>query len=82
MPISDPAIQLALLLRKNRFEQETQLKCNLDLMSEVFQHILWKQQRPQSLSIAINDIFSIDNETLIHAFNQLEYVDLKLYEAY
>ena len=74
MAITDPEIQLALILRARQFEQEHSIKCDLSLMMEVFNEIIWYNNRPQTLSHAIDNIFSIDNESLINALLKLDEV--------
>ena len=71
MAITDPEIQLALVLRAIQFEQEHSIKCDLSLMMEVFNEVLWQKNRPLSLSCAVDNIFSINNQELILAFMQL-----------
>lgn len=71
MAITDPGIQLALILRAKQFEKVHHVKCDLSLMMEVFNEILWENNRPNSLSKAINDIFATENKELLDAFLQL-----------
>ena len=72
MPIDHSNIQLALALRLVQFETESNLKCSLALLTEAFDKILWKHQRPSSLSDAIDAIFSTSNKDLIVSMQQLE----------
>lgn len=72
MSITPQQLKLALTLRMRQFEKETHLKCNLDLMSEAYHKIIWKNEKPEPLSVAIDSIFSVNNEQLIQAFLQLE----------
>lgn len=72
MSLSDPEIQLALVLRQRQFESETNLKCSLELMNEALNILGYQQNKPTNLSSAIDMIFSISNQEWMDAFKQIE----------
>lgn len=72
MSMTDPQIQIALALKVVLFQLQTSYKVNQELMSDVFNQVLWQKRQPTTLSQAIDEIINLDNQQLIDAFIQLQ----------